>query len=98
MGLNWQHCNHTTFFPTWSYEQYYQSLRRFWRYGQKNKVTVDLILSDGQKRVMQALKEKKEKSDQLYEYVLNGVNKDYTGYIAKETDKEIILPKFLEVA
>jgi Helicase conserved C-terminal domain. len=34
-GLNWQHCNHTTFFPTWSYEQYYQSIRRFWRFGQK---------------------------------------------------------------
>ena len=35
MGLNWQHCNHTVFFPTWSYEQYYQAIRRFWRFGQK---------------------------------------------------------------
>ena len=25
MGLNWQHCNHTVFFPTFSYEQYYQA-------------------------------------------------------------------------
>ena len=23
-GLNWQHCNHTVYFPTFSYEQYYQ--------------------------------------------------------------------------
>ena len=37
MGLNWQHCNHTVFFPTWSYEQYYQAIRRFWRFGQKSK-------------------------------------------------------------
>ncbi|WP_369595979.1 hypothetical protein [Lysinibacillus pakistanensis] len=29
MGLNWQHCNHSVFFPTWSYEQYYQAIRRF---------------------------------------------------------------------
>src|SRR5690606_22084741 len=48
-GLNWQHCNHTVFFPTWSYEQYYQAIRRFWRFGQKNDVTVDLVISDGQK-------------------------------------------------
>jgi hypothetical protein len=34
-GLNWQHCNHFTYFPTFSYEQYYQSARRFWRFGQK---------------------------------------------------------------
>ena len=34
MGLNWQHCNHSVFFPTYSYEQYYQAIRRFWRFGQ----------------------------------------------------------------
>ena len=38
-GLNWQHCNHSVFFPTWSYEQYYQSIRRFWRFGQSSPVT-----------------------------------------------------------
>ena len=32
MGLNWQHCNHSVFFPTWSYEQYYQAIRIFWRF------------------------------------------------------------------
>jgi len=38
MGLNWQHCNHSVFFPTWSYEQYYQAIRRFWRFGQTSEV------------------------------------------------------------
>ena len=52
-GLNWQHCNHTTYFPTYSYEQYYQAIRRFWRFGQKRDVFVDLVLSDGQERIMQ---------------------------------------------
>jgi len=42
-GLNWQHCNHTVYFPTFSYEQYYQSIRRFWRFGQTKPVTVDSI-------------------------------------------------------
>lgn len=60
-GLNWQHCNHTTYFPTYSYEQYYQAIRRFWRFGQKNNVTVDLVLSDGQTRIMDSLSVKKNK-------------------------------------
>jgi hypothetical protein len=34
-GLNWQHCNHMTFFPTHSYEQHYQAVRRCWRFGQR---------------------------------------------------------------
>lgn len=54
MGLNWQHCNHSVFFPTWSYEQYYQSIRRFWRFGQKKDVTIDMVISDGQTRVLEA--------------------------------------------
>ena len=48
MGLNWQHCNHSVFFPTWSYEQYYQAIRRFWRFGQTNDVVIDMVISDGQ--------------------------------------------------
>jgi len=57
-GLNWQHCNHTVYFPTFSFEQYYQSIRRFWRFGQTKSVTVDLVYSDGQKKVLDSLKRK----------------------------------------
>ena len=64
-GLNWQHCNHTVYFPTWSYEQYYQSIRRFWRFGQKNEVIVDRIFSDGQNRVLEAIDLKTAKTNKL---------------------------------
>ena len=64
-GLNWQHCSHTVFFPTFSYEQYYQAVRRFWRFGQKNEVVCDLVISDGQRRVTQALTEKAAKANEL---------------------------------
>lgn len=94
MGLNWQHCNHSVFFPTFSYEQYYQSIRRFWRFGQKSKVTIDLVLSEGQERVVQALQEKTKKSEQLYQSLINNVNKDFTMSYRKENTKVIILPKF----
>lgn len=31
-GLNYQHCSHITFFPSHSFEQYYQGIRRCWRF------------------------------------------------------------------
>ena len=63
MGLNWQHCNHSVFFPTYSYEQYYQAIRRFWRFGQKSNVTIDLVISDGQTKSIRGITTKNRKSD-----------------------------------
>jgi hypothetical protein len=93
-GLNWQHCNHTVYFPTFSYEQYYQSIRRFWRFGQKSEVTVDLVYSDGQKRVLDSLIAKTEKADQLFHKLNGHLNSKYE-VKQKAFDKEIILPTFL---
>ncbi len=73
-GLNWQHCNHTTYFPTYSYEQYYQAIRRFWRFGQTRNVTVDLVLSDGQTRIMESLQAKKTKADEMFTKLSQNVN------------------------
>jgi hypothetical protein len=73
-GLNWQHCNHTVYFPTFSYEQYYQAIRRFWRFGQKKPVIVDRVISDGQKRVITAIDQKTQKAIDLYEKLTNNVN------------------------
>lgn len=94
MGLNWQHCNHTVFFPTWSYEQYYQAIRRFWRFGQKNDVVCDLVVSDGQTRVLEALQQKTQKAIELHENLTKNVNQSFEHKV-KEFDKQIILPKFL---
>ena len=94
MGLNWQHCNHSVFFPTWSYEQYYQAIRRFWRFGQKNDVTIDMVISDGQTRVLEALEQKTQKAIQLHKNLTENVNRSFTN-ITKEFNKEIIKPKFL---
>jgi hypothetical protein len=93
-GLNWQHCNHTTYFPTYSYEQYYQAIRRFWRFGQKRPVTVDLILSDGQTRVMESLLIKKDKAIKMFDELSKNTNSDYT-ITTKDFNKQITLPKFI---
>lgn len=94
-GLNWQHCNHTVFFPTFSYEQYYQAIRRFWRFGQTKPVTVDLVYSDGQERVMHSLVEKAKQADIMYEKLNSKINGEYKETILK-FDKQATLPTFLK--
>lgn len=93
-GLNWQHCNHTVFFPTWSYEQFYQAIRRFWRFGQKNNVICDLVLSDGQKRVIDALELKTQKAIDLFEKLKNYTNSNIE--LKKESfTKPLNLPQWM---
>lgn len=95
MGLNWQHCNHTVFFPTWSYEQYYQAIRRFWRFGQKNEVTCDMVISDGQDRVIEALEQKMQKAIELYGSLVAAANRDFS-ITTKPFDKIVQIPEFLK--
>lgn len=95
MGLNWQHCNHTVYFPTWSYEQYYQAIRRFWRFGQTREVTVDLVISDGQERVMEALQQKTQKAIELYQNLVDNTNKDFS-MLTKEFNQKVNLPEFVK--
>jgi hypothetical protein len=94
-GLNWQHCAHTVYFPTFSYEQYYQAIRRFWRFGQKREVVVDLVYSDGQQRVLDALVAKTAKADELFHKLNISINTTHTPAI-KHFDKNVTLPNFLK--
>jgi hypothetical protein len=94
MGLNWQHCNHTVFFPTWSYEQYYQAIRRFWRFGQKSEVICDMVISEGQERVLEALEQKTQKAIELYGNLVAAANRDFT-MTTKEFNQTIQLPEFI---
>lgn len=93
-GLNWQHCNHTVYFPTFSYEQYYQAIRRFWRFGQKRPVTVDLVFSDGQKRVLDSLIAKTEKANELFSKLNSTLHQSFE-VKNKSFNKEIKLPAFV---
>jgi hypothetical protein len=95
MGLNWQHCNHTVFFPTWSYEQYYQAIRRFWRFGQKSEVVCDMVISEGQARVLEALEQKTQKAIELYGNLVAAANRDFS-FSTKQFTKTVQLPEFLK--
>ena len=95
-GLNWQHCAHTVFFPTFSYEQYYQAIRRFWRFGQQRPVTCELVYSDGQQRVMDSLLAKADKAAELFDKLNASINSEYL-HSTKEFNKPAQLPSFLNI-
>ena len=51
-GLNWQHCARQAFVGlSFSYEQYYQAVRRSWRFGQKRPVHVHVACADTERSI-----------------------------------------------
>lgn len=66
-GLNWQHCHRMTYLPSHSYEQYYQAVRRCWRYGQTRPVTVDVVTTEGGQRALANLERKAAQADRMFD-------------------------------
>lgn len=73
-GLNWQHANYMTYFPTHSYERYYQASRRLWRFGQTEPVVIDRIYSNGGKLVLENMARKAEAAGEMYEELVRWMN------------------------
>ncbi len=73
-GLNFQSCAHVTFFPSHSYEQYYQGVRRCWRFGQTRPVRVDVITTEGEKEVMKNLQRKAKAADKMFADLVANMN------------------------
>jgi hypothetical protein len=74
-GLNWQHCNRMSYFPSHSYEQWYQAIRRSWRFGQQRPVTVDVITTKGGSRVLANLQRKADQADAMFTALVEHMNR-----------------------
>lgn len=58
-GMNFQHCAHMAFVGlSDSYEQYYQCIRRSWRYGQRRPVTAAIVVSEAELQVVENVRRK----------------------------------------
>lgn len=73
-GLNWQHCAHVTYFPSHSFEQYYQAVRRCWRFGQTRPVQVDLVMTEGDRAVMQNMARKAAQAEIMFAKLVSEMN------------------------
>lgn len=94
-GLNLQICNHTTFFPSHSWEKYYQSVRRFWRFGQKLPVYVDIITTEGEAGVLRNLQRKSAQADRMFDRLVQCMNESL--HIARngKTYNSVSLPQWI---
>lgn len=65
-GMNWQNCNQMIFVGlSDSWEQFYQAVRRCWRYGQKMPVHVHIVSADIEGGVLANIKRKEMQHKQL---------------------------------
>jgi DNA modification methylase len=66
MGLNFQHCHNMVFTGiSDSFESYYQSVRRCWRFGQNNQVNVWIVTSVHEGAVVQNIKRKEKQFQEM---------------------------------
>jgi hypothetical protein len=75
-GLNWQHCAHQTFFPSHSFEQWYQAVRRCWRFGQKKPVRIDVISSEGEAGVLANMNRKSSAAEVMFARLVDLINNE----------------------
>lgn len=58
-GLNWQHCARMAFMGlSFSYESFYQAVRRCWRFRQKRAVDVHVVCADTEEAIWQVVSRK----------------------------------------
>ena len=75
-GLNWQHCHQIQTFPSHSWEQYYQAIRRCYRFGQEEEVRVDIVTTEGEVGVLRNLQRKAIQADKMFAALTAAINNE----------------------
>jgi len=102
-GMNWQHCHRMIFVGlSDSFEQYYQAVRRCWRFGQKKDVEVTIITSEAEGNILENIKNKQMNNDSMFESLVQhmsiyGLAKEKRR-ITYYPSQNIIIPMFLKGA
>lgn len=106
-GMNWQHCADTGFVGlNDSFEQFYQAIRRFWRFGQSKPVNCHIIAAETEGAIVANIRRKEADADRmaaamvlhmadLSSAAVRGSVRDKPNY---DPQQPVILPSFLEHA
>lgn len=103
-GMNWQHATKMAFVgPTYSFEQFYQAVRREWRFGQKEPVNVYVFMTEEETGIhaamMQKMENDKKMRREMIKVMSSAMKAEITGAHAIKTnyvpDKKASLPAFL---
>lgn len=106
-GMNWQHCHRTGFVGlNDSFEQVYQAIRRFWRFGQKREVLADFVAADTEGAVIANLDRKELDADRMAQAMVSHMadlsSVEVRGAVLERHDyqpaKPLLLPAWEEFA
>ena len=104
LGMNWQNCNKVIFLGlSDSYEQFYQAVRRFYRFGQKKTVHVWVVTADTEGAVVENIRRKERDANNMYSEMVQYMNTEnriaVSGRIMKKSEynpnKQMTLPAFI---
>jgi len=84
-----------TYFPNHSYEALYQAVRRCWRFGQTNPVTVDLVTTEGGLRTLANLQRKATTADRMFDALVTHMRDGMTLRRNDRYDTTVEVPKWL---
>jgi hypothetical protein len=64
--MDWSHCSNMAFVGrNYSYETWYQAIRRCWRFGQKNTVNVHLVVAEGETTIGNVIDQKADQHSHM---------------------------------
>jgi hypothetical protein len=94
LGMNFQHCNHVIDFPSHSYEQYYQGVRRCWRFGQKSEVVVDTVMTEGERKIIENRQRKARQAEEMFANLIFEMNNAMSIDTAKKFHQAMEIPSW----
>lgn len=95
LGLNFQHCAHVVDFPSHSYEQWYQGVRRCWRFGQERPVRVDTVHTEGEAKVLENRKRKAGQAERMFANLVAEMNNVMQVRMDRSANKTMEVPSWL---
>ncbi len=76
-GLNYQNCDRMAFVGrSFSYESWYQAVRRAWRFGQKNSVHVHLAVAEGEEQIGRVIDRKADDHTRMKRAMSDAMRRD----------------------
>jgi DNA modification methylase len=88
-GLNWQHCHNVCFVGlSDSFEQYYQAVRRCWRFGQDKQVDVFIISSNAEGPVVRNIKRKEDDFNRMISEMI-AATQEITSKNIRQTERKM---------
>lgn len=103
LGLDWSHCARMAFVGrSYSYELWYQAVRRCWRFGQKRKLMVHLIVAEGEAEIGRVVERKADDHAKMKRAMRDAMARAQgQGAIVRaayEPTKNVELPRWIQSA